>query len=118
MYFCSTYVCTIKYFHVYIATMISVQKWPFCDSALWYLQLDSWETNFCCSATSASQFLSCNREISATLLLYYPSGRMSLFSDERHSATPLLCYPSGRISHLRNILLLHYSATPVAEFLI
>ena len=36
--------------------LISVQKWPFCDSALWYLQLDSSETNFCCSATTASQF--------------------------------------------------------------
>ena len=90
MYFCSTYVCTIKYFHVYIATMISVQKWPFCDSALWYLQLDSLETNFCCSATTASQFLSCNREISC------------------YSATLLPQWQN--VSHLRNILLLCYSA--------
>ena len=72
--------------------LISVQKWPFCDSALWYLQLDSLETNFCCSATTASQFLLCNREISATLLLQWQN-----------------------VSQLRNILLFCYSATPVAE---
>ena len=72
--------------------LVSVQKWPFCDSALWYLQLDSLETNFCCSATTASQFLLCNREISATLLLQWQN-----------------------VSQLRNILLFCYSATPVAE---
>ena len=72
--------------------MISVQKRPFCDSALWHLQLHSLETKFCCSATTASEFLECTGEISATLLPQWQN-----------------------VSHLRNILLFCYSATPVAE---
>ena len=76
--------------------MISVQKRPFCDSALWHMLLNSWETNFCCCAITTSEFL-----------LYYAAEKFLQFY-----------YLSGRVFvHLRNIniLLFCYSASPVAE---
>ena len=58
--------CAIRY--LLLAIYIGLQKRPFCDSALWYLELHSLKRKFCYSATTASEFLSCTRGISATLL--------------------------------------------------
>ena len=67
-----------KCLHVKIASLanvkscitvgISVQKRPFCDSALRHMLLNSWETNFCCYAITTSEFLLCSGKISAVLL--------------------------------------------------
>ena len=94
---------------------ISVQKRPFCDFALWHMLLNSWETTFRCSATTASECLLCSGEISDVLIATLGA---EFFSSEKfqvcYSATLLPQWQS--FSHLKNILLLCYSTTWVAEF--
>ena len=110
-----------------IGTKISVQKRPFCDSALWHLHFYSLKTNFCYhsvrifimhqrnffySATSVAEF----SHLRNILLFFYSATPVAEFSHLRNIL--LFCYsatPVAEFSHLRNILLFCYSATPMAE---
>jgi len=76
---------------------ISIQKWPFSNSALQHLQLLSFGANFCCPATTVAEFFSCTRE----KFCFSATTRAECFSPEKYSA--LLLPQQRNVSQQQNV---------------
>ena len=84
------------------AFLISVQKWPFSNSALLHLHLLSFGANFCYPATTVAEVFLCTRENSTPLLPQQQnvSHQINIL---------LLCLPQQQnVSHQGNVLLFCY----------